>query len=138
MTTATHRAMTLTQALNRARKLWGKQARVSDSGWRHASSPEERDAASVRYRELVASPPTPVTPETFDPTATIADYLVARAIYTAAWRLWREARDEAQSTSNHYRYSVGVVGMGGLAYIVKGVGDSWQEAFNAAHAAGAR
>ena len=97
--------MNAKQALSRAKKLYGVNAAVRDSG--KPSTPEMRQEATAALRELNAVPKEQQDEE------------------------WRKARDSARYVGLHYRCAVGKIFMG-IAFSVTGLGDNFAEAIEAA------
>lgn len=97
--------MTRNEALQRAVRLWGKQAAVRDNG--HPTSEADRAAARIEYERLRAMP--------------AADRDAAQ----------RKEINRLRGLSCYYRYTVGTVwSIGGFgAFSVMGEGDTWDAAF---------
>lgn len=101
--------MNAKQALAKAQSMWGKTAGVQDNGKRLASTPEQRFAARQARAELKG-------------------FIVTREDR----RFFRDFDDSLFSQSVRNRFSVGSVEHGGMFFLVKGQGDSWEEAFDKA------
>lgn len=96
--------MTKQAAMKRAVKLWGKRAIIRDNGLKGARTPEQRATAQARYKELR---------DTLSP-----DEKKAR----------REELTMLMLDGMRYRYDVGE-NILGLAFGVRGSGDTWEQAF---------
>lgn len=111
--------MTREQAVKRLRKLYGEKAR-----WRVGetiTSPERREAARAerdRLREEVVE-----VEEEIRRREVAAGIPELRALRTAL----AKARDEAGWRSAEKRFRVGYLDLG-IAFYVKGEGDTWEEA----------
>lgn len=93
------------QALAEAVKRWGKDAMIQDRP-RCASSPEEREVARKQRKYL-------------------RDTLTKEDL-----KKRHKDMDELLFDSMRYRFSVGI--FGGFFFGVRGSGDTWEEAFEAA------
>jgi hypothetical protein len=117
--------MTDKSALKEAVRRWGKGGGVSKR--KSPSSQAERDAGHAEVQRLRANPPQ--RPTTGDAPGDRAG---------PEWEAWRAANrahqkaiNEAMSKAFHYQYSVGAIFMG-FAFEIKGSGDTWEQAFEAA------
>lgn len=118
---------TIKEAHAHAMKLWGKSAMVSDG--KVETSSGLRDAASERLRVLRAEKPEIRPIEEWPEEMTLGTYRAELKAAQARRRAWREQENAAICEAVRYRYSVGV---GGLWFLVKGQGDTWEAAFEAA------
>lgn len=95
------------QALKEAKRRWGKNAIVEDIGWKLASTKAQREAALQEMLEI-------------------------RALPQEEQRQHRKRLDELFSIRHAEQYRVGEItplpGIG-AAFHIRGVGDSWDEAF---------
>ena len=101
--------MNAKQAMAEARRRWGKDAGIQDRGPKHASTPEKREAAYARAREL----------------RPLVDSMPPGEERKAK----RAELDKARSEGSRFRYSVGHIALGGLFFAVHGQGDSWKAAY---------
>jgi hypothetical protein len=108
--------MTKAQALKLARAKWGENGTLRDV--KNASTKERREAASEELRAHRARKP--VKPDSTEPD----DY----DDYRKRFHEWRQLETSLMVVALSYRYSVGYMTMGGLAFSVQGQGDTWEEA----------
>ena len=99
--------MTKQQAMREARRRWGKNSVIEDIGWKRASTKAERNAATQEVRAI-------------------------RMLPRDEQRQHRKRLDELLSIQFGEQYRVGELtplpGLG-AAFHIRGVGDSWEEAF---------
>ncbi len=102
--------MNIRQALAEAHQRWGLSAHVRDR--RRPSSPEARAAARPRLQELKAQ-----LAEFRDPLSR---------------RICKDRISEQRAKVLYRRFSVGEAIFGGSGFLIRGEGDTWEAAFEAA------
>lgn len=117
--------MTREQAHREARKRWGKDAYARANV--ESSSPEKREAGRTERETLKARR------EAIDKE--IDDRLKATDWYVALKAERAQIVKRMQHTyGSYYKFAVGHLSLGGLAYCIEGEGDTWEEAFAKADA----
>lgn len=117
--------MTERAALTEARERWGKGGGVIKR--KSPSSEAERRAGHEELMRLRANVPQRPTVRGVPGERTGPEWEAWRT----ANRVHEKARNEAFGRALHYQYHVGAIFMG-FAFEIKGSGDTWEEAFDAA------
>ena len=96
--------MTKSQAIKRAKQLFGDNYHIRDYGIKSATTPEQREAARREMEKIRNEKPDG----------------------------WKNRERELFSIIVRQRYAVGRIILGGFAFGIDGSGDTWEEAFAAA------
>ncbi len=134
MTATKTRAMTMKTALAHAKKLWGTSAMVNDRGWKNGSTPEERADAMAELRAL--PDPAKEFRWTWDDVGDDMTMWHVRVVteHMARYRKDLERKRALIGGRIAHQFAVGKVIQPFGAFMVKGEGDTWEQAFEQAAA----